>query len=141
MSSSDAISSYDPGLLADPDVGPLYQIRFMLGDTNADGNGTWQFSDAEIAALAPGGVLATGSVTAAAVALCQRLVARYSSLVDVSEEGASAQMSQLAAQYRALAKELSLRAGIGASSLVSSAIANGEREPAFTRAMGSPTYP
>lgn len=141
MSDPAAIASYDATAFADPTYGPLFQIRFLIGDTDADGTGAWKFSDAEIIALAPGGVLAQPSITAAAVALCHRLVARYSGLVDVSEGGASAQMSQLATHYRALARELALRAGISATALVSAQTADGTYEPAFTRAMGSPVYP
>jgi len=133
--------TYNPDAFDDAVDGPLYQIRFLIQDTDADGTGAWLFSDEEIVALAPGGVLATASITAAAIALCKRLVARYSRLVDVSEGGASAQMSQLVTHYRALAKELSLGAGINATALVASTVTADEIPRAFTRAMGNPGYP
>jgi hypothetical protein len=127
--------SYDGEYLNDP----LYQIRLLIGDTDPDGTGDWKFSDQEITALAPGGVLETPSITAAAIALCRRLVARYSALVDVSEGGASAQMSQLTDHYRQLAKDLG--GGVSATAVVPVGVFTSDCPPAFTRRMGDPVYP
>lgn len=120
---------------------PLFQVRFLIGDVDPDGTQDWLFSDQEITALLPGGFLATGSITTAAVALCKRLVARYSRLVDVSEGGASAQMSQLRDHYKRLAAEISSAGGVSAASLVASSVFSSDYAPAFTRQLGDPRYP
>lgn len=118
---------------------PLNQIRFLIGDTG-EGN-TWRLSDEEIAAVAPGGAMGQTSVGTAAIRLCERLAARYAGLVDISEGGASAQLSQLAKQYRDLAITLRRESASTAPAYAHPDIVTGERPPAFTRLMNGPIYP
>jgi hypothetical protein len=116
----------------------LNAIRFALQDV---GPTDWRFSDAEILAVAPGGLMGETSVGLAAATLADTLANRFAGLVDISEGGASASLSQLATQYAALAKRLRAKAGIDTSTLIASCVL--DRGPAFTRAMGDPcgSYP
>ena len=113
----------------------LNEIRFRLGDTGPD----FRLSDEEIEAYAPGGVLATASNTAACIALCDALIARYTGVVDVSEGGASFSGSQLAAQYTARKAQLQ-REGSAAISPAGAFFTGRTMEPAFTRIMGDTEY-
>lgn len=125
-------ASYDPNALGSP----INTVRFLLQDT---GPTEWLFTNEEIGAVIPGGVLAQTSVQAAAASLCDRLVARYSAMVDISEGSASASLSQLVAQYRQLATTLRTRSGVAAVGAVGTDATYDA--PAFTRIMGDKDFP
>lgn len=125
-------ASYDPNALGSP----INTVRFLLQDT---GPTEWLFTNEEIGAVIPGGVLAQTSVHAATAVLADRLVARYSAMVDISEGSASASLSQLVTQYRQLATDMRTRKGVAA---IGAASADGTYDaPAFTRIMGDKDFP
>jgi hypothetical protein len=116
--------SYDPSKL---DL-PLNQIRFLIQDT---GETTWRLLDEEINAVAPGGAMAQATVRLAAISLCERLAAKYAGLVDISEGAASASLSQLAANYRALAIQIQHEGASSAPAWARPEILSGEWPSAF----------
>lgn len=118
---------------------PLFQARFLIGDTG-DGN-DWRLSDQEISAFLPGGFLAQSSVVMGAAAICDTLAARYAGLVDISEGGASASLSQLHEHYRDLAVQIRSRLAAQAPAYAQPEIITGERAPAFTRLMNGAVWP
>ena len=114
-------------------------VRFRIGDTDMTA-GVPLVSDEEIDALLPGGAAAKASNLAAAIAICDALVARFSRAVDASEGSASASMSQLAAQYRQLGRDLRSEAvtAINPAASFTGASIGTALDPAFTRRMGDP---
>jgi hypothetical protein len=71
---------------------PLYQLRFMIGDTVACDA---QFSDGEIMYA----YNSRGSLYGAAAELCLRLATKFSRSVDQSAASSKAAFSQLSKQY------------------------------------------
>lgn len=125
---------YDP---SNPST-PRNRVRRMIGDVST----TWSLlSDAEIDAFLPGGDEDKGSIEKAALACVDDLITRASHVVTGSEGGASAQLSQLAPQLRALRADLARKVNgssfaSGLLSAVTTDLDGNNRQPAFTRTVG-----
>lgn len=101
-------------------------------------------TDDEIDAYLPGGILATASTTAAAIAIGEYVVNQYAHLTDISGGGGSASLSQLVKQMRVVVNDLRMTvAGPSIASAMRTAVTTDAygvtRDPAFTRQMGDPS--
>jgi hypothetical protein len=94
-------TTYDPALPTDKDV-----IRFLLQDTNADGEGDWFVQDEEIAYIISQWKPRYGTLEMVAAVMADVIAARYAREVSYSADGVSINLGAVGQQFRELAASL-----------------------------------
>lgn len=95
--------SYDPNKLNDPLVGPLYQVRFKLGDVD---EATPHIQDEEIEALL---LLNGGSISRTTIVAAEHILMRYSQEATYSQGSYREELNNRATLFKQIVADLRKR--------------------------------